>query len=338
MKTTVIRPDELGASEEELWRKFQTSIPLLGYPWFSLTYIRALSRSEERGRVAIVEDDGAIRAFIPYTKDDDGAGLTLGRGWSSLDGPISSNYPINLRPVIRSLGLPVWRFRHAPAGIHPLDPHRYHGSHHEDLIYVADLRDGYEGYKRSLPKKGAKAVSRAATSRRALQREVDEVSFEWNSKDPSHLSLLFDWKSIHFDNVRRWWSKPSVKTLLHYLADSDSVDCSGLTSVLYAGTEPISIILSLRRDNILAPWVIAYNPEYSRFSPGTIEWYSLIEEAATRGVTSVDFGFGDYSYKQRFGNSTYNAHGGGVWPSRMASAAHSFHRRAFGCCSSRSRG
>jgi len=328
MRTTVIRPDELSAGEEELWRKFQASVPQLDYPWFSLTYIRAVCRSEKHGRVAVVEDDGAIRAFIPYLKAAHGAGETPGGRRSCLDGLISSDYPINLRPVIRGLGLHGWRFRHAPVGLHSLDPYRYPGSHHESLIYVADLRDGYEGYKRSLRKSGAKGISRAATSRRALQREAGDVSFEWNSKDLSHLSLLFDWKSSQFDTVRQWWEQPSIKALLRYLADSDSEDCSGLTGVLYAGTEPVSVIFSLRRGNILAPWVIAYNHEYSRFSPGTIEWYSLIEEAATRGVTSVDFGFGKFSYKPRLGNSTYTVHGGCVWPSRIESAARSLYRRA----------
>jgi CelD/BcsL family acetyltransferase involved in cellulose biosynthesis len=198
MRTTVIRPDELGASEEELWRKFQASIPLLDYPWFSLTYIRAVCRSEKHGRVAIVEDDGAIRAFIPYAKAAYGAGSTPGGRRSCLDGLISSDYPINLRPVIRSLGLHGWRFRHAPAGLHSLDPHRYPGSHHESLIYVAGLRDGYEGYKRSLPKSGAKGVSRAATSRRALQREAGEVSFrmEQQRSIPPVIAIRLEMQSV----------------------------------------------------------------------------------------------------------------------------------------------
>jgi CelD/BcsL family acetyltransferase involved in cellulose biosynthesis len=327
MKTTVVRPEELGASEEEVWRKFQTAIPRSEYPWFSLTFIRAVCHSEERGRVAIVEDDGEIRAFIPYMKGDDGIAVTLGRGWSPLDGLISSNDLLNLSPVIRDLGLRAWRFRHAPAGLRPLDPYRYQGSRYESLVYFADLRDGYDGYKRSLQKNGAKGISRAATSRRALQREVGEVSFEWNSKDLSHLSLLLDWKSRQFDESRQWLSRPSVPALLRYLAESDGEDCFGLTNVLYAGTEPISIFLSLRRGNILAPWVIAYNPEYSRFSPGTIEWYALIEEAAAQGVNIVDLGFGDYSYKQRLGNSTYTVNFGCVWPSRLESAARSVYRR-----------
>jgi CelD/BcsL family acetyltransferase involved in cellulose biosynthesis len=51
-----------------------------------------------------------------------------------------------------------------------------------------------------------------------------------------------------------------------------------------------------------------------------------MEEAATRGVEMVDFGYGDDRYKQRFGNATYSVSGGGVWASRLGSAARSFYR------------
>ena len=40
------------------------------------------------------------------------------------------------------------------------------------LIYFADLRDGYDGYIRSLPEGVAKRISRTARYRRALQREA----------------------------------------------------------------------------------------------------------------------------------------------------------------------
>ena len=307
--------------------RISDSTPMGAYPWFSLTYVRAVCRAEESGRVAVAEDDGAIRAFIPYAKGDDGVAATLGSGWTTLDGLVSSNDSINLRSVIRGAGLRGWRFSHAPAEQRPLDPYRYEGGYHQDLIHFADLRYGYDGYTRGLTKGGKKGISRAATSRRALQREVGEVSFEWNSNDSSHLSLLFNWKSNQFESVRQWWSRPPVRALVQELADSAREDCSGVTSVLYAGKEPISVILSLRCGRILAPWFIGYDPAYFRFSPGTIEWVALFEEAAIRGVEIVDFGYGDEQYKQRFGNATYTVSGGGVWASRLGSAARSLYRR-----------
>jgi CelD/BcsL family acetyltransferase involved in cellulose biosynthesis len=54
-------------------------------------------------------------------------------------------------------------------------------------------------------------------------------------------------------------------------------NCSGMISVLRAGAKPLSILLRIRCGHILAPWIVAYDPEYSRFSPGTIMWLALIE-------------------------------------------------------------
>jgi CelD/BcsL family acetyltransferase involved in cellulose biosynthesis len=298
------------------------------HPYFSLTYVRAVCRADKSGRVAVAEDDGTVNAFIPYARGDDGIATTLGGGFTGLDGLVSSNAPIDLRQVVRGAGLRGWRFSHAPTGHRPLDPYRYQGTYHRHLNYFADLRDGYDDYIRALPKGVTKRISRTASYRRALQRELGEVSFEWNSIDPSHLSLLLNWKSDQYESVRQWLSSPSIRTLVQDLADSDNEDCSGVTSVLYAGTKPLAICLSLRCGHILAPWILAYDPEYSRFSPGTIKWLALFEEATTRGVEIIDFGYGDDQYKQRFGNATYSVSGGGVWASRLGSATRSLYRRA----------
>jgi CelD/BcsL family acetyltransferase involved in cellulose biosynthesis len=272
MTVTVVRPAELGIGEEKLWREFQSTYPVGVHHFFSLIYALAVCRADESGRVAVVEDDGAIRAFIPYTKGDDGVATALGGGQTGLEGLISSNASLDLRRVVRSAGLRGWRF--------------------------ADLRNGYDAYVRALTASVRKRISRIATYRRALQRELGEVSFEWNSSDPSLLPLLLDWKSDQHESVRQWVSDPAIRTLLQDLTGSDNEDCSGVTSSL-------------------SP----YDPEYSRFSPGTIEWLVLFEEAANRGVEMVDFGYGDDRYKQRFGNATYSVSGGGVWgqPSSVCS-------------------
>jgi CelD/BcsL family acetyltransferase involved in cellulose biosynthesis len=301
---------------------------MAGHPSFSLTYVRAVCRADESGRVAVAEDAGAIRAFLPYAKGEGGIATTLGGGQTGLDGLISMNDPIDLRRVVRGAGLRGWRFSHALAEQHSLDPFRYQGSHHWEAVHFVDMRSGYDRYRQSLPVSVTKRISRTASYRRALQRQLGEVSFQWNSSDPSLLPLLLNWKSAQFEGVRQWLSSPSARTLVQDLADSDNEDCAGVTSVLYAGTKPLSIVLSLRCGPILAPWILAYDPEYSRFSPGTIEWLALFEEAATRGVEIIDFGYGQDQYKQRFANASYQVSGGGVWASRVGSAARSFYRKA----------
>jgi CelD/BcsL family acetyltransferase involved in cellulose biosynthesis len=221
-----------------------------------------------------------------------------------------------------------WRFSRAPIEQHLLDPYRYQGSYHRDEIRFADLREGYDGYVKTLPEGVTRRIARTERYRRALQREVGEVSFEWNSGDTALLSLLFKWKSDQFDSARTWLSDPSTRTWIQTLADSDQVDCAGITSALYAGTKPLAILFSLRHDHILAAWIVAYDTEYSRFSPGTILWLTLFQEAAKREVKMVDFGYGDNRYKQWFGNAAYGITGGGVWASRLGATARSVYRRA----------
>ena len=139
--------------------------------------------------------------------------------------------------------------------------------------------------------------STATRRRRALEREVREVTFEWNSNDPSHLPLLLNWKSDAFEGMRKWLLSPLNRALVQELADSDSEDYSCLTSVLYADGKPISISLNLRRGHILSQWIAGFDPEYSRFSPGTLNMLALYAEAPERGVQIADFGYGNDRYK-----------------------------------------
>lgn len=324
MRVTVVRPAELGAGEEKRWREFQDSYPAGVHPNYSLTFARAACRADGNGRVAVVEDSGGIRAFLPFTKGSDGVATTLGGDQTGVDGLISSNEPIDLRQVVRGARLRGWRFSHAPAGQAAVDPYRYQGNYHAHEVRFADLRNGYDAY---LERWNSKRRSDFARRRRALGRKVGEVSFEWNSGDPAIRDLLLKWKSAQFEYVREWLSDPLSRTMVEELATSTDEDCSGVTSVLYAGSEPVAISLNLRAASIFCGWIIGYDPQYSQFSPGTVMWLAQIEEAAARGVETVDFGYGDDQQKRYFGNGTYRVDGGAVWASRVESAARSLYRK-----------
>ena len=200
-----------------------------------------------------------------------------------------------------------------------MDPYRYQGNYHSDDVHVIDLRNDYDSYLQSLPKRSKR--------RRALEREMGEVSLEWNSGDPANRDLLLKWKSAQFDYVRKWLSDPLSRTMVEELAASTNEDCSGVTSVLYAGSEPIAISLNLQADRILAGWIIGYDPEYARYSPGALMQVAHLEEARRRGVEIIDFGYGDTAQKREFGNASYRVSGGAVWASRVESAARSLYRR-----------
>jgi CelD/BcsL family acetyltransferase involved in cellulose biosynthesis len=132
--------------------------------------------------------------------------------------------------------------------------HRYHSQlvpyHYRGPTFpsrFADLTDGYDSYLESRSKSVREGTSRR---RRALEREVGAVSFEWNSSHPQHLQELIDWKS---DQYRRtgvtgdWdvFSDPSNIRIVQELAGADSCDCRGIVSVLFANERPIAMHLGM---------------------------------------------------------------------------------------------
>lgn len=327
MRVTVVRPAELGPSEAERWAEFQQSSPLASNPFYSLTYIQAVGRARVGARVAVAEEGGKIVAFIPYQLGEQKIAMPIDGLWTTIDGLISPNTPLDVRSAVRQAGLRGWRFFHAPAEQEALAPHRYHGSYHNTTIPIIDLSAGYEAYLSGMNKSVKERISRTATYRRALGRKVGPVTLDWNSHDPESLDRLLRWKSGQHDNVRQWLADPVSLEFVRNLGFAKSNDCSGILSVLSAGERPIAILLSLKRQQTLSIWFTGYDPDFARFSPGMIKFLAVAEEAAGHGVTRIDFGWGENSYKRRLGNASYAVSGGAVWASRVEATGRSIYRQ-----------
>ena len=327
MRVTVVRPAELGPSEAERWAEFQQSSLLASNPFYSLTYIKAVGRARATARIAVVEDDGKIVAFIPYKQGKQGIVGPIDGLSTTLDGLITSNTPFDVRSAVRQAGLRGWRFFHAPAEQDALAPYRYPGGHHATDISFIDLADGYDTYLSRMNQAVKERIARTARYRRALGRKVGPVTFAWNSSDAQDLDRLLTWKSAQHDNVRQWLTDPASLEFVRNLAATRSEDCAGIMSVLSVGEQPIAILLSLRRYQTLSAWYTAYDPDFSRFSPGMIKWLAVAEEAARQGITRIDLGWGENRYKDRLGNASYAVSGGAVWASRVEATGRSVYRR-----------
>src|ERR1700744_5661490 len=110
MRVTVVRPSELGAAEAALWWKFQHLTPQGLNPFMSLTFVQAVDRSRPNARVAVVEDDGQILAFLPFELRSHNMGMPIGYPMNNLHGLISSDFPVDARWVIKQARLIGWRF------------------------------------------------------------------------------------------------------------------------------------------------------------------------------------------------------------------------------------
>jgi CelD/BcsL family acetyltransferase involved in cellulose biosynthesis len=324
VRVTVVRPGDLGPEEARLWSAFQQASPVMSNPFLSLTFARAVDRFRPTARVAVVEDDGRIEAFLPFELAPGKVGVPIGYPMNDLQGFVGSGAPVDARAVVRESGLRGWRFLHVPADQRALMPHHYQ----ETVVRcpVIDLSAGYEQYHQSITKTAT--YKNARKKQRSIERQCGPVRLAWGTPDPAHFRYLVDWKRGKYGGARRLFSDPAALPIIEALAASDAGDCRGILSVMYAGERPIANVLGLAGPAGLCAWFSSYDPDWHQFSPGTIMWYLLAEQAAARGLTQIDFGGGQDGYKFSLANRFYPVAGGAVWASRVERAVRGLYRQA----------
>ena len=325
MHVEVVRPGELGPAEAELWAKLQRSSPFTQSPYLSLSFAQAVGRARPRARIAVIEDNGKIVAFLPFELVSRRMAIPIGYPMNDLQGFIHSGTQIDARRVVKKAGLRGWRFLHVPAEQGVLAPFHYSGTTIQ--CTVVDLTAGYDAYFNS---RGGSGRKRAGEKRRALERELGPVSLEWSSSRPEHLHQLIEWKSGKYHGTYRLFAEDgTARPIVEELAAVDNEDCRGIVSVLSADNRPIAIHLGLLGPRGLCSWFPSYDQNLSRFSPGMMMWFPLAEAAAGKGVARIDLGYGQHEYKFHLANDSYPVAGGAVWTSRADELARKIYRRLY---------
>lgn len=314
MRVMVVRPGDLGTGEAALWRSFQHSTPEGLNPFMSLTYVQAVGRFRPNARVAVVEDHARIAAFLPFELGAHGVGMPIGYPMNDLQGFIGSGSPVDARWVVKQAGLRGWRFTSAPVDQRALAPFHYEGT--TVPCPVIDLTKG-----------DLSQISVRSKARRALEGQIGPVSLEWNSTRPAHIDRLIEWKARKYQGTSELFSDPTARSIVGDLATSDGDDCRGVVSVLCAGARPAAVHLGLLGPRSLVGWFMAYDPALSRFAPGMMLWHPLAQAAGERGISQIDLGAGQDTYKFGLSNDSYMTAGGAVWVSRAEAAARKIYRR-----------
>jgi CelD/BcsL family acetyltransferase involved in cellulose biosynthesis len=324
MRVSVVRPGDLGPSEASLWMRFQKSSPELQNPFFSLTFAQAVGRHRPNSRVAVVEADGAIQAFLPFDLGPQRIGLPIGAPMNNLQGFVSDGVPFDARQVVRKAGLRGWRYTTAPAGQSALAAHHYAGSLVEAPLI--DLSDGYKSYYASRSKK---FTADFGWHWRSLERRVGPVSLEWGTTAADHLRQLIEWKTAKRYGARQTFSDPATRNIVEELAVTSNEDCGGLVTALRAGERVVAINAGLICPGVLSGWFTAYDHEMAKFSPGTLAMLATAEEAARRDIRRIELGAGRDAYKSRLTNASYAIVGGAVWVIPGERAARGLYRRLY---------
>jgi CelD/BcsL family acetyltransferase involved in cellulose biosynthesis len=314
MRVTVVRPGELGTHEATLWQNFKRSTAAGLNPFMSLTFAQAVGRFRSNARVAVVEDDSQIVAFLPFELGAYSVGMPIGYPMNNLQGLVTADLPIDVRWVVKHAGLRGWRFTTASVEQRELAPFCHEGT--TVPCPVIDLTKGDLSF-----------ISERRRARRTLEKQFGTVRLDWHSAQPEPIDRLIDWKSRKYGGTARLFSDPTARGIVEYLAVSKNSDCSGVVSALFAGSRLVAIHLGLLGPRSLAGWFTSYDPELSQFAPGMMLWNPLAQAAEKRGIAQIDLGAGQDAYKFGLSNDSYMVAGGAVWVSGIEAVVRKFVRR-----------
>ncbi|MGO4750997.1 GNAT family N-acetyltransferase [Streptomyces sp. 2MCAF27] len=301
MDIGVYRPGDLTAADRAAWTAMQAQAHLLGAPGLANPFLApeftlAIGRCRRGVRIAVVREEGEPVAFFPFQRTRLGVGRAIGLGLSDSQGLVNRpGFQWDARELLRACGLAVWEFDHLVEGQKPFEV----GARGSFPSPVIDVEQGFEAYLTQLRARSPKFTRTTLAKERKLARDVGEVRYVHDERDPAVLRTLIDWKSAQYrrtgrsDRFAHAWITRLVEQLFH----TRGASCAGLLSVLYCGGRPVAAHFGLRSERVLACWFPAYDTAFAKYSPGLVLHLRMAEGAAAQGVAYLDLGRGEKEYK-----------------------------------------
>lgn len=318
---SVLPPAQLEARHLAAWQEFLQADPSLASPLFSPEYALTLSSVVSQVSIGVAELQGVPVAFLPFERDTAGVGQRLHLcDYQGLIG--QPGVSLDIRSMIRGLGLDAWDFDHLLAEQSCFIPF------HRGLSVspIMNLSAGYEAYVVERRAAGTETVKKTGNLTRRLEREIGPLRFEVHVPDPQILHQLLLWRASKYQDSRHPFELLE-NILLKFLAQP-SPGCRGTLSVLYAGDAVVACHFGLRSRQTWHYWFPAYNPEFEKYSPGNILLLKIAELAATTGIHTIDLGKGEQDYKKRLMNGSVPLAEGSVPVSSLLSLRRSLKQGA----------
>ncbi|MFE0043298.1 GNAT family N-acetyltransferase [Streptomyces albireticuli] len=301
MNISVYRPGELTAADRAAWTALQSRAvadgsPQLANPFLAPEFALAVGRCRGSARIAVVREDGEPVGFFPYQRTPLGVGRAIGLGVSDAQGLVHGpGFQWDARELLLACGLSVWEFDHLVEGQKPFET----GASGSYASPVVDVEQGFGAYLATLRKQSPKFTRTTLAKERRMSRDLGDVRYVHDERDPDVLRTLVGWKSAQYRRTGRSdrFARPWISLLVEQLFHTRTESFAGLLSVLYAGDRPLAAHFGLRSRSVLACWFPAYDPSFAKYSPGLVLHLRMAEGAAAGGLAYLDLGRGEKAYK-----------------------------------------
>ncbi|MFI6940406.1 GNAT family N-acetyltransferase [Streptomyces sp. NPDC050418] len=296
MDISIHRPQELAGGLRKAWHEAMDESPLYANPFLAPEFAAGIGRHRPAARVAVLRQAGEPVGFFPYERGPLGVGRAIGLGLSDSQALVHRpGVAWNPRQLLRECGLAVFEFDHLVAEQRPFAPY-VTGTFASPVVDLEPADAPYAGWLRATYPGLAKTTLK---KERRLARDIGELRFVYDERDPAMLRQLMEWKSAQYRRTGRMdrFAKPWIVALVEDLFEVREEHFTGVMSVLYAGERPVAVHFGPASRTVFAAWFTTYDPELHYYSPGLMMHLRMAEAAGRQGVQVMDFGRGDKTYK-----------------------------------------
>ena len=294
--------DELTVEQIDAWSSLRRRRRDLASPFFTPGFARLMSRHRDDVEVGIISRDGKPVGFFPFHRLAGDVAGSIGGSLSSMQGLIAApDLDVSAVKLLDACRLRAWRFDHLLTG------QAAFATYHDEVdpSYFMDLRVGFDAYAAARREAGSGALTHAARKRRKIARDAGDVQLDWSNTSQAAFETFCDWKRGQLDQqgfvntFRQPWCIRLFEEARRFRdTDRDGAEeVRGQLTTLLAGGELVAACLSFQSGDIYDASIPAYNPAYSRYSPGLLLHSEMAQRAAEAGIARIDLGRGDNQLK-----------------------------------------
>ncbi len=311
MRTTVVPASELDLDHIKQWRSIQLGNSTLSSPYFCPEFTQLTASARNDVYVGIIEENEKIIGFFPHQKHSNKRAGPVSGPLSDYHGLIiESDRRIEIKDLMKQCGLVEWAFNHLLASQSEF------ADFHEnlDISYVIDLSEGVDQYMQIQSSSGSNLFSTIARKRRKLEREIGPIRFESEVTSAVVLQKVLEWKSQQYlgADITDIFSYPWTRELVTSIHKTQSQNFAGVLSALYAGNELIAGHIGMRSHQVWHWWFPSYSRGFSKYSPGSILLFEMIQNTRNGTMKSIDLGKDWDRYKEQFSNTSVKLAEGSV--------------------------
>ena len=298
----VISWNEMDAASRNQWRVMRSTQDAFRTPFFSLEFIDAVHAARGDVRVIMLHDHHRLVGLLPIHQLGNVA-VPAGRYFNDAHNVIADpQTQLDWMGMLRQCRLKSFDFHALVGNADGISDRCVMG---RTESFRADLGTNSHDFLRSL-ERDHKTIRRQEQKTRKLEREVGPLTLEMDCRDSGQLAQVIDWKRDQYrrTNILDLFTPSWTRGLMHQLHDRPAEPmgtCStrGVLSVLRAGDEVVAMHLGMIESGLLHYWFPVYDPQYSRYSPGTALFKAIVRSASEQGIHCVDMGYGEQPYKRK---------------------------------------